>query len=445
MSKGKIGRRRFLGEAAATAAAFTIVPRHVLGGPGYQAPSDTLNIGIIGAGGMGGTNTRYIRENELANIAVLCDVDDTKTAAALEFHPDAKTYRDFRKMLEAESGLDAVVISIPDHSHAAAANMAMKLGKHVYVEKPLTHSVFEARTLTETARREGVATQMGNWGHAHDEARQINEWIWDGAIGEVREVHTWTNRPIWPQGIDRPPETPPIPSTLDWDVWLGPAPDRPYNPIYHPFNWRGWWDFGTGALGDMACHIMDFPVWALELGHPTSVEATSVRMTDETYPLGSVVTYKFPARGDKPPVELKWWDGGLMPPRPEELEPERRRIGDRDGGVLFVGDTGKLACGCYARNPVLIPQARMDAYVQPPPSIPRSIGHREEWIEACKGGNPSMANFDVSGPLTEVILLGCVAIRMNAKLEWDGPNMTVTNLPEANQYIRHEYREGWTL
>lgn len=437
----KLNRRRFMSEAAAASAAFTIVPRHVLGGPGYKRPSDTLNIGIIGAGGRGSANRRGASSE---NIVALCDVDDTMTARALEQHPSAKTYRDFRVMLEKEKGLDAVMVSTPDHTHTVAAIAAMQLGKHVFCEKPLTHSVFEARAMTEAAERYGVVTQMGNQGHAFETARQINEWIWDGAIGEVREVHTWTNRPIWPQGIGRPEETLPIPSTLDWDLWLGPAPERPYYTCYHPFNWRGWWDFGTGALGDMACHIVDFPFWALKLEHPTSVEASSSSMTRETYPVASVVRYEFPAREGMPPLELTWWDGGLLPQRPEEIglnEP----IGTRDGGGLFVGNKGKLMFGCYSNGATLLPRSRMEEYTQPEPSIPRSPGHHQEFIEACKGGTPTMCGFDYAGPLTEMILLGCVAIRMNTRLEWDGPNMTVTNLPEANRYIKREYREGWSL
>jgi len=372
-------------------------------------------------------------------------VDDTRIVAGLEQSPNAKAYRDFRVMLEKEPGLDAVMVSTPDHCHTVAAVAAMRLGKHVYVEKPLTHSISEARLLAETARRYGVATQMGNQGHSYDTARQINEWVWDGAIGEVREVHTWTNRPIWPQGVNRPEDTPPVPSTIDWDLWLGPAPERPYHPrAYHPFNWRGWWDFGTGALGDMACHIVDFPFWALDLGHPSSVEASSVKKTSETYPVGSIVRFEFPARDSKPPVTLTWWDGGLMPPRPEELEPGRG-MGTPSGGGIFIGDRGKLMYGCYSEGATLIPQTAMEAYTQPSPSIPRSDGHHAEWIEACKGGAPAVSNFDFAGPLTEMILLGCVALKMDRKLEWDGENMVVTNEPEANRYVTREYREGWEL
>jgi len=437
----KVGRRQFIGETAMASAAFTIVPRHVLGGPGFRPPSDVLNIGIIGVGGQGGSNRRNLRSE---NIVALCDVDDTKIAAGLEQSPDANTYRDFRVMLEKEPGIDAVVVSTPDHFHTVAAVTAMRLGKHVYVAKPLTHSISEARLMADTARRYGVATQMGNHGHSYDTARQINEWIWDGAIGDVREVHTWTNRPIWPQGLDRPEDTPPVPSTLDWDLWLGPAPERPYHPAYHPFSWRGWWDFGTGALGDMACHIIDFPFWALKLGHPASVEASSVGKTSETYPNGSIVRYEFPARGDMPPVTLNWYDGGLMPPRPEELEPGRR-MGTSGGGGIFNGDKGKLMYGCYSNEATLIPQSFMDSYTQPAPSMPRSEGHHAEWIAACKGGPPAVSSFDYAGPLTEMILLGCIALRMDRKLEWDGENMVVTNEPDANQYITREYRDGWSL
>jgi len=436
-----MNRRDFLASTAVAAAAFTIVPRYVLGGPGYTPPSEKLNIAGIGVGGRGASDIKAVSSE---NIVALCDVDDKRAGETFTRYPKAKKYRDFRKMLEKEKNIDAVVVATPDHVHAVAAMMAVKMGKHVYCEKPLTHLIYEARQLTKAAREAKVATQMGNQGHSGEGNRLICEWIWDGAIGPVREVHTWTNRPIWPQGIDRPKETPPIPKTLDWDLWLGPAPQRPYNPAYLPFNWRGWWDFGTGALGDMACHIIDSPFWALKLKYPISVEASSTKVNSETYPLASIVRYEFPARGNMPPVKLTWYDGGLRPPRPEELEPGRK-MGSDNGGVLFVGEKGKLVCSCYGNSPRLIPEAKMAAYKRPPKTIPRVEGHHKDWIRACKTGKPACSNFDYAGPLAETVLLGNIAIRTGKKLYWDGPKMKFTNVPEANEYVHQQYRQGWTL
>ena len=455
--KKKINRRQFLGGAAA-AAAFTIVPRHVLGGIGHIAPSEKLNVAGIGVGGMGKTNLKNIPDE---NIVALCDVDDKYAAEAYNLYPKAKQYRDFRKMLEKQKDIDAVIVATPDHSHAVIAMMAMKMGKHVYCQKPLTHSVYEARRLTEMAREYKVATQMGNQGHSGEGIRLICEWIWAGAIGPVREVHAWTNRPVWPQGVemDRPKEEPAVPETLDWDLWLGPAAYRPYHPVYLPSIWRGWWDFGTGSLGDMACHIVDPVFWALKLRYPTSVEACSStywhKMWEqeegkrEIYPRATIVRYKFPAREGMPAVKFNWYDGGMMPERPEELE-EGRRLGDKDGGVLFVGDKGKLMCGCYGKNLRLIPEEKMKEYKRPPETIDRIPGgiggHEQDWVRACKGGKPASSNFDYSGPLTETVVMGNLAIRNpGQKLDWDGSNMKVTNVPEANEYVRRQYRQGWGL
>ena len=439
----KMSRRDFVVSTAAAAAAFTIVPRHVLGGPGYTPPSDKLNIAGIGVGGMGGNN---VRDCESENIYALCDVDRKHAAETFKKYPKAKKYTDYRKMLEKEKNIDAVIVATPDHTHAVIAMMAMRMGKHAFVQKPLTNTIYEARMLAETARKHKVATQMGNQGHAGEGNRLICEWVADGAIGPVREVHCWTDRPggRWPQGVGRPEGTPRVPRTLNWDLWLGPALYRPYHPDYVPFQWRGWWDFGTGSLGDMGCHIMDTPVWALNLSHPTSVEAISTPVNSETAPISSVITLRFPARGDMPPVKMTWCDGGLMPPRPDELE-EGRRMGDSGGGVLLVGDKGTIMCGTYGRNPRLIPETKMEAYEKPPKTIPRSPGIHEGWIEACKGGQPASSNFDVSGPLTEIVLLGNLALRTGRRLEWDGPNMKVINFPEANKYVHREYREGWSL
>jgi predicted dehydrogenase len=447
VKKKKISRRDFM-SAAAAVAAFTVVPRHVLGGRRHIPPSEKLNIAGIGVAGRGGGVLQGV---ESQNIVALCDVDWGHAAGAFRRYPKAKKYRDFRKMLdEEEKNIDAVTVATPDHIHAVASMAAIKRGKHVYCEKPLTHSVYEARMLAQAAREYKVATQMGNQGQASEGTRLMCECIWDGAIGPVREAHVWTDRPLrglnavyWPQGVDRPKDTPKVPDGLDWDLWLGPAPERPYHPAYVPFKWRGWWDFGTGALGDIGCHSLDPVFRALKLGAPTSVEASCTLVNKETYPVASVVRYQFPARGDMPPVKVTWYDGGMRPPRPDELE-DGRRIGT--GGHLFVGDKGKML------GERLIPQSRMSEYGKPPQMIPRSPGHFVEWIEACKGGKPAGSNFDHAGPLAEAVLLGNVALRpevkenMNrTKLLWDGPNMKITNVPEANQFLRREYRDGWTL
>lgn len=439
-------RRSFIRKAAASIGAFTIVPRYVLGGAGNTAPSEKLNIAAVGVGGMGRNN---IKNCERENIVALCDVDWDYAAAQFENYPKAKRYKDYRVMLEKEKGIDAVIVATPDHTHAGPAMMAIQLGKHVYVQKPMTYSVEEARKLTEAAREAGVATQMGNQGHSGEGVRLVREWIQAGAIGGVREVHIWTNRPFgrwsWPQGVERPQERPAAPAKMDWDLWLGPAPVRPYHPCYHPSKWRGWLDFGTGALGDMGCHIFDTPFWALDLGAPESVEAASTPVNSETYPVASMVTYKFAARGQMPAVTMTWYDGGLKPPRPEELEPGRR-MGTEDGGVLFVGEKGTLVAGTTGGSPRLIPETKMQAYERPAKTIPRIEGtHEQNWIDACKGGPAACSNFDYAGPMTEMVLLGCVAIRAGEKLYWDAENMKVTNVPDANEFVHRVYRSGWTL
>ena len=434
-----ISRRQFLGTA--TVAAFTIVPRKVLGGPRNIPPSEKLNIAGIGIGGRGEGD---LHECGSENIVALCDVDDNYAARVFKKYPNAQKYYDFRKMLDKEKSIDAVVIATPDHTHAVVAMAAIKRGKHVYCEKPLAHSINEVRKLTEAAKEAGVSTQLGNQGQASEGTRLVEEFIRDRALGPVREVHSWCNRPISPRGIDRPKDTLPVPETLNWDLWLGPAPQRPYHPCYHPFSWRGWWDFGTGVLGDIGCHQFVSIFRALKLVYPTSVEACSSGVNSETAPLASIVRYDFPAREGMPPVKLTWYDGGLMPARPEELE-EGLRFGNADDN-LFIGDKGKML------GHRLLPESRSKEYGKPPKVLPRSPGHHREWINACKGGEPAGSNFDVAGPLTEVVLLGNVALRMGQqlyekglKLYYDGPNMKVTNLPEANKYIHNEYREGWTL
>ncbi len=436
----RMSRRRMIGTAAGLAA-LTIVPRHVLGGPGHVPPSEKLNIAGIGIGGRGEGDLDECRSE---NIVALCDVDDAYAGRVFAKYPKARKWRDFRKMLDEQKDIDAVVIATPDHTHALIAMAAIKHGKHVYCEKPLAHSIWECRQLTEAAREAGVATQLGNQGQASESNRLVSEILWDGAIGPVREVHAWCNRYISPRGIGRPSDTPPVPATLDWDLWLGPANERPYHPCYTPFSWRGWWDFGTGVLGDIGCHQLDPVFRALELGYPTTVEASSSGVNDETAPLTSIVRFQFPAREPMPALTLTWYDGGLMPQRPAELE-DGRKFGEADDN-LFIGETGKML------GHRLIPEARMREYGRPPQRIERSPGHHKEWLIACKGGPAARANFDWAGPLTEVALLGNIALRMEKqlyekglKLHCDGPNMKITNLPEANRYIRDEYRDGWML
>jgi hypothetical protein len=436
-----LSRRDFVGGAAA-AAAFTIVPRHVLGGAGSTPPSEKLNIAGIGIGGRGAGD---LHELGSENIVALCDVDEKYAAGAFGNYPKAKKYTDFRRMLEKEDkSIDAVMVATPDHTHAVISMMAIKMGKHVYCEKPLAHSIYEVRKLTEAAREAKVATQLGNQGQASPETRLVAEFIQDGAIGAVREVHSWCNRYISPRGLNRPTDKPPVPETLNWDLWLGPADWRPYHPSYLPFSWRGWWDFGTGVLGDIGCHQFAPIYKGLRPGYPISVEACSSGVNEETAPLASIVRYDFPARGDMPPLKLTWYDGGLMPARPPEFE-DGRRFGNADDN-LYVGDKGKML------GHRLIPESKMKEYKKPAATLPRSPGHHKEWIRACKGGEPAGSNFDISGPMAEVVLLGNIAVRMGQqlyekglKLYYDGPNMKITNVPEANKYIRDEYRQGWAL
>jgi predicted dehydrogenase len=439
-----------------TAGLFTIVPSSVMARNAQRPPSDKLNVAAIGAGGMGYSNIKNIAGEEIdpgkrENIVALCDVDDVRAAKTYMDFPKAKTFRDFRVMLEKQKDIDAVIVATPDHTHTAAAMAAMQLGKHVYVQKPLTRLVSETRLLTETAQKYRVATQMGNQGHSGEGIRQVCEWIWSGAIGDIHTVHAWTNRPVWPQGIaERPEEKPPVPDTLSWDLWLGPAPYRDYHPNYCPFKWRGYWDFGAGALGDMACHIIDPVFMALKLRYPVSVEASCSTLSNvannETFPRASIIHYNFPARMGMPPVELIWYDGGLQPVRPEELAPDEK-MGRGGSGVIFEGTQGKLMCGTYGDHPTLLPTWKMKYFEHPPKVLPRIEGnHEQNWTEACKGGEPACSNFEYSGPLTETVVMGNLAIKHpNRKLEWDGDNMRVTNFPEANDFVRMHYREGWEL
>ena len=448
-------RRKFLKAASTTAATFTILQA---GSARTYAANEKLSIACIGAGGRGAIN---IRDTRSENVVALCDVDFERVSETFKKHsglkiPDAKRFKDYRVMLsEMESKIDAVIVSTPDHSHFHASMAALRHGKHLYCEKPLTHSIWEARELTRAAREAGVATQMGNQAQADRDTQLVQEFVMDNAIGPIREAHIWTDRPsrglfdeYWPQGVSRPTDTPAIPQTLDWDLWIGPAPMRSYHPTYAPFKWRGRWDFGTGALGDMGCHYFDPVYRALKLKAPTSVEAVSTRVNEDTYPLGSTVTYHFAAREKMPAVKVQWYDGGLRPPRPSVLK-EGDLLGPN--GVMLVGDDGVLLTD-WDEPWRMFPEDRANDYGTPPKVLPRSPGHHEEWIQACKGGPKAGSNFDWAGPLTEGVLLGNVALRSQLRddltrksLDWDSEKMTFTNHDSANQFLRREYRKGWEL
>jgi predicted dehydrogenase len=405
-----------------------------------QSPNDVLAVASIGCGGMGASDLASISGCPGVRVVALCDVDQARAADAFKAHASVPHYADFRKMLDEQGKrIDAVHVSTPDHVHAVASSMAMKMGKHVYCQKPLTRTVSEARSLMLTARRMKVATQMGTQGHPT--YTRLVEVIESGAIGPVREVHVMTDRPIWPQGLTRPTETPTVPTTLDWDLWLGPAAARPYHPAYLPFSWRGWWDFGTGALGDMACHLMDGAFWALKLQYPIAVEAEGEPLLPESAPQWCIVRYDFPARGDMPPVRLTWYDGGKQVP---EALLDGVRIDKGFNGSLFVGDRGKVFMP-HGGEPKLLPEARFRDYEPPAPYLPRSPGHYQEWVTACRTGTPTASNFDYAAPMTESILLGNVAFRAGRRIEYDWRSMRCPNCREADRLIRHRYRRGWKL
>jgi predicted dehydrogenase len=446
MSKNNISRRTFIFGSAVMAAGCATAGKRPCSAPRKVSANEKLNIAGVGVGGKGSSDVEGAAEGN--NVVALCDVDWRTAAGTFEKFPNATKYKDFRVMLEKEyNNIDAVTVSTPDHMHAPAAMAAMQMGKHVYVQKPLTHDIHEARRLKEMARKYGVATQMGNQGHSGDGVRRLTEWIRGGAIGAVREAHIWTDRPIWPQAIPRPAEKQDCPDTMDWDLWLGTAPKRPYNRCYAPFKWRGWWDFGCGALGDMACHIMDPAYTSLKLEYPVSIEAVEQGNNDETFPAWSIITYQFPARGDMPPVKLVWYDGGKQPTRPEGVTPDEK-LGDGENGTLFIGDKGMMACGCYGDGPCLIPKSKMADFNKPEKVIPSSTGHYQEWIDACKGIKPAegnwCGNFDYAGPFTEMVLLGNLAVKAaGQKIEYDPVNMKVTNFPKANEWLQREYRKGY--
>ncbi len=477
-----IKRRDFIKKTALAAGSFFIVPRHVLG-RGFIAPSDKLNIAAVGAGGKGTSDILNAWDNGKNNVVALCDVDWVQASKSIAKFPDAKKYRDFRTMFDENKDIDAVTISTPDHTHATIAMAAMQLGKHVYVQKPLAHNIFEARTLTEAARKQKVVTQMGNQGASGPGVHQMVKWFDQGLIGKVHTVHVWTNRPVWPQGIPVPSGSPAMPKDLNWDAWVGPASLVDYHPGYHPFKWRGWWNFGTGALGDMACHLMDPPYRVLGLGYPTEVECSvgSVFLKDwvpEHIPLGcppsSRVQLKFPAsKKNKSAVTLTWHDGGLRPFHPEWV-PDGEILGDPDGtnGSILIGTKGVMVCGTYGRTPKVFLKNGQKIDTPPVDPIIAALpehGHQVAWADACKAGFNSdkhkalHSSFDYAGPLTESILMGNLAIRSyglrvlkngsttaydnpgRRKLLWDGTNMRITNFEDANQFVKREYREGWKL
>ena len=512
-----VSRREFVSDAGRLALGAMIVPRHVLGGPGFVAPSDTLNYAVVGFGGMGSNNAQELSKTE--NLIAVCDVDwayaEGKVAGMLadrngRARPEgvklqsqfvkAKRYEDFREMLDREKGIDGVIVATPDHLHAVVAKAAMDRGKHVYVQKPLTYSVHEARVLRETAARNPkIVTQMGNQGHSTEGARLINEWIQAGVIGPVREVHVWTNRPVvyWPQAVPRPNSYPimstsgpfgnpwsnrhvnevlsaamgeaQVPPGMRWDLYLGPVKeDIPYHPIYHPFNWRGWVEFGASALGDMGAHLLDQPFWALNLGAPTSIEATSTpwgtipvpadpaaaagspasrsRSRPVSYPISTAVHYHFPARGAQPAVKLMWFDGGVYPPRPDVLPDDV--VLQSEGGVIFIGDAGILINETYGANPQIYPQSLMASAVRVPRSIPRiDWSHELNWAKAIKGQAQASSPFEYSARLTETMLLGIAALRagQGRKLYYDADASRFTNAPDADQYLTRNYRAGWAI
>ena len=515
MSKKKdISRRTFLTKVAAGSAACAIVPRHVLG-RGFTSPSDTLNVAGVGVGGMGRTNLINLASQ---NIVALCDVDwryadkgfdrldldierlkkrielpappapgqapvpfdpikaqarlDRMVKLKTEHLARAKRYTDYRDMLEHQKDIDAVMVATPDHMHASIALAAMDLGKHVYVQKPLCWSIEEARKLSRRAKETKVATQMGNQGHSSNDGRTAVEYVWAGAIGDVREVHIWTNRPLgfWPQGVPRPellkagPEPLrwsgrdvnarlaaalcgdyPVPPGLAWDLFLGTAAANvDYHPIYHPFNWRGWTDWGVGAIGDMGAHLIDHSLWSLNLGLPTSVETVSTPFNGASYPNATLTFYEFPARGPMPAVKLTWYDGGLKPNKPEELGDEEL---NKEGGALLIGSKGKLLHDTYGFKPRLLPSSLHDSFGKPPEKLPRIAGeaHEMNWVDAAKGKLEASCPFEYAARLTEVMLLGIVALRAGKKIYYDGTNMRITNVLEANDYLRREYRQGWSI
>jgi predicted dehydrogenase len=485
-------RRDFIKKTAAMATGITILPGYTVSGLGHKAPSDKMNIVGVGIGGKGFAN---IKAMETENIIGLCDVDWKYAQKCFDYFPNAKKYWDWRKMFdELQGSIDGIMISTPDHTHAIVAATALEMGMHVYCQKPLTHSIYESRLLAKLAEKNQVATQMGNQGNSGDGVRKLCEWIWNGEIGEVREVHAWTNRPIWPQGLQPPTEEMKIPKNLNWDLFVGPASMRPYNDVYHPWNWRGWWDFGTGAFGDMACHVLDPAYQALKLGYPEKFRGSSTQFNTVSAPQAETVEYLFPKRDNlpnlaMPPVSLYWYDGGLLPNLIGLLPEGENLMADGLGGCLFVGSKDSLLCGSGGFNPRLLSGRvpNVKPYLR---RIPGATGyvdgpHEQDWIRASKESpenrTPASSNFSFAGPFNEGVLMGVLAVRLkslNKSLDWDAENMKISNIAsdetlkvvvrddfviknghphfntkyatlnaqeEANEYIRHTYREGWNL
>jgi hypothetical protein len=463
MSNSKISRRLFLFSSAATLTSIgctsTTVRNTTLAKSGFQSPNEKLNIAAIGIGGKGQSDVDTCNSE---NIVALCDVDWRQGNGSFKRYPNAKKYKDFRKMLDECKEIDAVIVSTPDHTHAYAAYRAMMMGKHVYVQKPLTKTVYEARLLRKTAKQCGVATQMGNQGAATDMHREIAEMLWAGMIGNVKEVHSWTDRPIgwWPQGVPNALPKRDVPDYLNWDLWLGTAPYREYNPGYCPFKWRGWWDFGTGALGDIACHNLSPVVKALGLEYPNSVECYHIKdANDQTYPTESKIRYEFPQNTGFGPITLYWYDGKLKPTLPENINDTVGLLEDGTG-TMFIGDKGLIVMSSRLSKNVLVIDGEIVDYTKPDPIIPRlptilsgdgknqdaDRMHKIDWILSCKTGSISGTNFDHAGPLTEWVVMGDISLRYpNQKLLWDGPAMKFTNHKEANQYVTREFRKGWEL
>ena len=444
----RLSRRNFLRTSGAAVLGMTIVPRHVIAASGSTPPSEKLNIAGIGVGGMGAGDIQAVAPGN--NIVALCDVDSVRSAGTFQKFPQAKVYRDFRKMFdEMAKSIDAVVVATPDHCHAVAAMAAIRRGKHVYCEKPLAHSVYEVRQLMKAAQENEVVTQLGNQGHSYDTIRDFCEWIRDGAIGNVHTIHAGCAAVN--SGIDRLgqlKETHPVPPTLDWDLWLGPAQERPYHPAYLPGSWRGWVPFGNGTIGDWTCHVVDPVFWALDLGGPTAIQATvkdyDPKTQGDAYPKGDMITFDFPAKDKRGPVKMVWYSGTQRIPRPAELEPDQKSV---ETGAVVMGDKGTIIYGSHGANPVrIIPESKMEAYKRPAKTIPRVKEHHQDWLQAVRTGAKAGSDFAYGGPLTEVALLGVIAIKLaGTRLEWDAPRMQFTNSPEANQLLKPPYRSGWSL
>ncbi len=461
-----LSRRHFLGSTATAMAGISIVPRHVLGGQKFVAPSDKINIAIVGCGGQGRTNLRTLLKFPDVQVIAIADPIESESLEGFYYRgvggrlpikaeiekyyaenvPNFRVadYEDFRVMLEKEKAIDAILCATPDHNHAYVCVTAMRLGKHVYCEKPLTHNVWEARLVAKVANETKVATQLGNQGHSGEGIRQTCEWIWDGAIGDIREVHAFTGASRWnkkhPGGV--PPEEP-VPSGVNWDLWLGTRETRPYSSIYTPVSWRDFWDFGTAPIGDFFCHNFDPACWALELREPISIEASPAGGLDPYMaPVGGLYTYHFGPRGKMPPVKFMWYEGGLMPPSPDGLE-EGDQLGSGGNGILFIGDKGMITCPGWAGPPRLLPGSKNASYKQPAKTLTRGKGHHRDWLDACKGGPPASSNFEYGAALTEVGLLGLVAMRLKRKVYWDAKAMKFTNAAEADELLKEKYRPGW--